>query len=85
MTNMQGSATLPELSVKRYVTVVLPTGKISPGAADWLTRLATPEMSEALGSVKKTATLVVPSSTVRVAPPMQMTDGGVVSTKGKRS
>lgn len=64
--------------------MVTPTGKLSPGAAVLVTRLATPEISEAVGSVKKTGTLVVPSSTVRETLFVQITEGGVVSSVRRR-
>ena len=51
MSKEHGSATFPALSVKTYVTVVVPTGKKSPGAAVLLTRLTCPETSVAEGSV----------------------------------
>lgn len=39
-----------------YVTGVVPTVKKSPGSAVWRTRIAVPELSEAVGSVKNTTT-----------------------------
>lgn len=61
--------------------MVVPTGKESPGAAVRVTRLACPEMSKAVGSVKKTGALEVPSSTSWNTLLGQLTEGGVVSTE----
>ena len=51
----------PEVSVNRYITVVVPTGKDVPGACDLLRVGATPESSVAVGSIQKAKAKLLPA------------------------
>lgn len=57
---------LPLASAKVYRTMVAPSGKEDPGVFVRVTKLATPEISTAVGSIHVTDVEPVPSSVMAV-------------------
>lgn len=77
VTGNEHTAGLPALSVKVYLTTVLPRGNVEPGVWVLSVRLTSPEMSVADGSTQTAIDPVVPSSTT-----MGMGDGQLLMTGG---
>ena len=70
---------LPALSVAVYVTVVMPTGKMSPGSCE-LTKLGTLQLSVEVGIIQLTVAPQAPSATAGISDVLQPEiTGGVLS------
>ena len=86
LTTKVQEAVFPAWSSKRYSTLVWPALNSSPGLLVDRIRLVLPELSTAVGAVKKTGTGAMPVRTLKVMSSWQVTSMGLtVSSAGKEN